>query len=283
MVDFPSDVKYIQLIIGVSGHAQEVIHQRSGSFPESCGMLGIKPGSPGNGKSWENQEFKDFFHQDPTTYPRLGLHSPSKRFQGVGFAISSHPTRVQPGVQPGPWAPHPLVLLRIPLAPVGPRLQLGFVAIGNQKVRKQQMRTWLYPPLPDGHIWDPDFCVAPCPSFTSSHSSYLEGIRRPLSVHAVNTTWKQCVAMFHILGRLSYGYIGLTHVAFRTWYPLLACVFLVDCWSLPLHNGTNQGLLLKTAKPWPFLAPTLSIQAFEHLLTGAKRRGWGNGMIVKIA
>jgi hypothetical protein len=40
---------------------------------------------------------------------------------------------------------------------------------------------------------------------------------------------------------------------------------------------------LKTAKPWPFLAPTLSIQAFEHLLTGAKRRGWGNGMIVKIA
>ena len=187
MVDFPSDVKYIQLIIGVSGHAQEVIHQRSGGFPESCGMLGIKPGSPGNGKSWGNQEFKDFFHQDPTTYPRLRMHSPSKRFQGVDFAISS-PTRARAcSLFP---EPHTHLFF---CASHSRQLVLGFnldlSPSETKKVRKQQMRTWLYPPLPDGHIWDPDFCVAPCPSFTSSHSSYLEGIRRP-SVHAVNTTWK---------------------------------------------------------------------------------------------
>ena len=122
----------------------------SRSFPESCGMLGIKPGSPGNGKSWGNQEFKDFFHQDPTTYPRLRMHSPSKRFQGVDFAISS-PTRARAcSLFP---EPHTHLFF---CASHSRQLVLGFnldlSPSETKKVRKQQMRTWLYPPLPDGHI-----------------------------------------------------------------------------------------------------------------------------------
>ena len=132
-------------------------HRKDGGFSLRCQIYSIdhrsvRPCSRSNSseKWWFSRKLRHAGDQDPTTYPRLRMHSPSKRFQGVDFAISS-PTRARAcSLFP---EPHTHLFF---CASHSRQLVLGFnldlSPSETKKVRKQQMRTWLYPPLPDGHI-----------------------------------------------------------------------------------------------------------------------------------